>query len=92
MAKAQNKRIVGSRGGIGRRCRLKICCPYGRAGSSPAVSTTLRPDGATRGAAMESNSDLGEAVPCVAQRAKHGLEKCMWCAYIIRSIQFPEQE
>ena len=26
-------------GGIGRHCRLKICCPYGRAGSSPAPGT-----------------------------------------------------
>jgi hypothetical protein len=26
-------------GGTGRRYRLKICCPYGRAGSSPAEGT-----------------------------------------------------
>ena len=26
-------------GGIGRHCRLKICCPNGRAGSSPALGT-----------------------------------------------------
>ena len=26
-------------GGIGRHCRLKICCPLGRAGSSPAPGT-----------------------------------------------------
>ena len=29
-------------GGIGRHCRLKICCPYGRAGSSPAPGTKPR--------------------------------------------------
>ncbi len=28
-------------GGIGRRDRLKICCPQGRAGSSPARGTNL---------------------------------------------------
>lgn len=28
-------------GGIGRRCRLKICCLKRRAGSSPALGTTL---------------------------------------------------
>lgn len=26
----------GACGGTGRRCRLKICCPQGRAGSIPA--------------------------------------------------------
>lgn len=26
----------------GRRCRLKICCPYGRAGSSPAGATIIK--------------------------------------------------
>ena len=30
-------------GGIGRRGRLKICCPQGRAGSSPARGTSFRP-------------------------------------------------
>ena len=39
------------------------------AGSSPAGPTTLRPDGATRGAAMRSNIDLGEAVSGMARRA-----------------------
>ena len=33
------------RGGIGRRSRLKICRPQGRAGSIPAARTTLRPAG-----------------------------------------------
>ena len=30
-------------GGIGRHCRLKICCPNGRAGSSPAPGTQEKP-------------------------------------------------
>lgn len=30
--------FISYRGGIGRRCRLKICCPLGREGSSPSGS------------------------------------------------------
>jgi hypothetical protein len=33
----------GPCGGIGRRGRLKICCPHGRAGSIPARGTTDQP-------------------------------------------------
>ena len=39
------------------------------AGSSPAGPTTLRPDATTRGAAMRSIIDLGEAVSGIARRA-----------------------
>lgn len=39
-------------------------------GSIPLSSTTLRPDGATRGAATGSNSALGEAVSGGARRAQ----------------------
>lgn len=28
-------------GGIGRHCRLKICCPNGRGGSSPPLGTIV---------------------------------------------------
>ena len=31
--------IIRPHGGIGRHARLKICCLYGRAGSSPAAAT-----------------------------------------------------
>ena len=41
-------------------------------GSIPSGSTTLRPDGATRGTATGSTIVLGEAVPGVARRAKTG--------------------
>ena len=41
-------------------------------GSIPSGSTTLRPDGATRGTATGSTFVLGEAVPGVARRAKTG--------------------
>ena len=47
---------------------------YAFAGSSPASPTTLRPDGATRGAATWSAIVLGEAVPGIARRATTG-----WC-------------
>ena len=52
--------------------RLKILYPQGCAGSIPARGTTLRPDGATRGAATGSPIDLGEAVPGIARRAATG--------------------
>lgn len=34
-----NTFVSGTCGGTGRRCRLKICCPQGRAGSIPARCT-----------------------------------------------------
>ena len=37
-----HKHILGRDGGIGRHARLKIWCPLGRAGSSPARGTTHR--------------------------------------------------
>lgn len=65
-------------------------------GSNPSAPTTLRPDGATRGTAMRSNIDLGEAVSCVARRAKHGRRRIgaitMWYVYIIKSVSHPDQE
>ena len=37
-----NTFVSGTCGGTGRRCRLKICCPQGRAGSTPAIGIFLR--------------------------------------------------
>ena len=79
---------------------------YAFAGSSPASPTTLRPDGASRGAATWSTIVLGEAVPVIALRSSQSeagrrragaanfssSEHAMWYVYIIRSINSPDQE
>ncbi len=50
----------------GRRCRLKICCPYGRAGSSPARPTiSLFP---SRKSAKSENGCEKAAVLKVSQK------------------------
>ena len=48
---------VRERGGIGRHARLKICCPYGRGGSSPPARTIIL---LSAKLSIRHQSDLGE--------------------------------
>ena len=50
----------------GRRGRLKICCLHGRAGSSPARGTRLRPDG-LRLARQCQTARQGESLPGIVR-------------------------
>ena len=60
-------------------------------GSIPPGSTTLRPSGyAWRSRAEPEGGEAGEGCRAEARRAKTGWS--MWYVYIIRSINFPEQE
>jgi putative endonuclease len=58
-------------------------------GSIPPGSTTLRPSGfAWRSHVMTEE----RSVPGVALLGEDGLETQMWYVYIIRSVNFPDQE
>ena len=54
----------------GRRYRLKICCPFGRAGSSPAIRTTFFPTRDVRAPEIATRLSLNSVtrrLPAIAQ-------------------------